>query len=97
MVTRKTTNKVVLKEDKAEENAKARPVSLNIHEIVIGDMVVEETSGTEEFRNKMADDATPLDAARTYDPAAAAGTAAGAGALCGMGAIARIISYRRNF
>lgn len=96
-VVKKEDKKETKKEDKVEENAKARPVSLNIHEIVIGDMVVEETSGTEEFRNKMADDATPLDAARTYDPAAAAGTAAGAGALCGMGAIARIISYRRNF
>ncbi len=76
---------------------KAKRVSLNVHEIVLGDVVVEETTGAEEFRSKMAEDAKALDAARTYNPAAAAGTAAGAGALCGAGAIARIIKYRKNF
>lgn len=82
--------------DKKEET-KARPVSFSAHEIILGDVVVDETSGAEEFREKMAEDAQALDAARTYDPAAAAGTAAGAGALCGAGAIARIIRYRKNF
>lgn len=82
--------------DKKEET-KARPVSFSAHEIILGDVVVDETSGAEEFREKMAEDAQALDAARTYNPAAAAGTAAGAGALCGAGAIARIIRYRKNF
>lgn len=59
--------------------------------------MLDETSPTDEFRNKMADNAQALDEARTYDPAAAAGTAAGAGMLCGAGAIARIIRYRKNF
>lgn len=81
--------------EKTEKQAK--PVSLNAHEITLGDLVVEETSGTEEFRSRMAEDAQALDEARTYSPAAAAGTAAGAGALCGAGAIARIVRYRRNF
>lgn len=80
-----------------KEEQKARQVSLNAHEIVLGDVVAEETTGAEEFRNTMAEDAQALDSSLSYDPAAAAGTAAGAGALCGAGAIARIIKYRRNF
>lgn len=76
---------------------KARAVSVKYHEIVLGDVVLNEASPAEEFREKMAEDAQALDAARTYDPAAAAGTAAGAGMLCGAGAIARVIRYRRNF
>ena len=96
--TDKTQDKTKKQDNsKKKEEHKARPVSFSAHEIILGDMVVEETSGAEEFREKMAEDAQALDAARTYDPAAAAGTAAGAGALCGAGAIARIIRYRKDF
>ena len=80
-----------------EPEKKAKQVSLNAHEITLGDLVVDEPAGSDEFRPKMAEDAQALDEAQTYDPAAAAGTAAGAGALCGAGAIARIIRYKRNF
>ena len=79
----------------AEQTAKA--VSIKYHEIVLGDLVVEEASPVEEYRNKMSENAQALDEARTYSPAAAAGTAAGAGSLCFAGALARIIRYRRNF
>ena len=72
-------------------------VSIKYHEIMLGDVVVDEVSPAEKFRNKMSEDAQALDEARTYDPAAAAGTAAGAGSLCIAGALARIIRYRRDF
>ena len=78
-----------------EQTAKA--VSIKYHEIVLGDLVVEEASPAEEYRSKMSENAQALDEARTYSPAAAAGTAAGAGSLCFAGALARIIRYRRNF
>lgn len=81
--------------NETEQTAKA--VSIKYHEIVLGDVVVDEAAPTEEFRNKMSEDAQALDEARTYSPAAAAGTAAGAGSLCLAGAISRIIRYRKNF
>ncbi|MBQ3369445.1 MAG: Ig-like domain-containing protein [Mogibacterium sp.] len=81
--------------NETEQTAKA--VSIKYHEIVLGDVVVDEAAPTEEFRNKISEDAQALDEARTYSPAAAAGTAAGAGSLCLAGAISRIIRYRKNF
>lgn len=93
----KETNKTAENSSNNAAENKAHTVSVKYHEIVLGDVVLDETSPTDEFRNKMADNAQALDEARTYDPAAAAGTAAGAGMLCGAGAIARIIRYRKNF
>lgn len=80
-----------------DTESKAQPVSVKYYEIVLGDVVVDEVSPAEEFREKMDEDAQALDEARTYSPAAAAGTAAGAGMLCCSGAVARIIRYRKNF
>ena len=93
----KETNKTAENSSNNAAENKAHTVSVKYHEIVLGDVVLDETSPTDEFRNKMADNAQALDEARTYDPAAASGTAAGAGMLCGAGAIARIIRYRKNF
>ena len=79
------------------ETTEARRVTVEAHEIVLGDMIVEEASPQDEFRENMADDAQALDAARTYSKAAAAGTAAGTGLLCGVGSLSRIIRYKRDF
>lgn len=97
-----TSTKQSSKTDKtkaAEQKKKTevKRVTVKAHEIVLGDMVVEEAPPQDEFRSRMADDAQALDAARTYSKAAAAGTAAGTGLLCGAGSIARIIKYKREF
>lgn len=101
---RSRSNTETAKDTKAAENTdsniteqNAIAVSIKYHEIMLGDVVVDEASPAEEFRNRMSEDAQALDEARTYDPAAAAGTAVGAGSLCLAGALARIIRYRRNF
>lgn len=79
------------------ESREARTVSVKAHELILGDMVVEEAAPQDELRSSMADDAQALDAARTYSKGAAAGTAAGAGLLCGIGSLSRVIRFKKEF
>ena len=84
-------------ETKKSEPAKPAEVTFQARELVLGDVIVEQASPQDEMREKMADDAIALDAARTYSRGAASGTAAGAGVLCGAGATGRVLRSRREF
>jgi len=92
-----STKKTEQQQPARAETTEARSVTVKAHEIVLGDMIVEEASPQDEFRENMAEDAQALDAAHTYSKAAAAGTAAGTGLLCGIGSLSRIIRYKRDF
>lgn len=83
--------------DKTEDIVQAKEVGVKAHELILGDMVVEDASPQDKSRQKMAEDAQALDEARTYSEGAAAGTAAGAGLLCLSGSISRVIRYRKEF